>query len=191
MNTGIRLTFACLALLLSGCAVRFAQLDTVQRFIPVGSPDPRLADYAWTISLNGVQYTVYPTRADGRRVSFVNGNGLRLDWDGESIIVLEGMPGAFGRYESGVEADERWYARAGMPVVRAVCSPGITWRLSESRQGWRQECVTQSAAEQPAAAKSLRSTHLVEFDAQGNITLIEASMSPGAALISLKFAGRR
>jgi hypothetical protein len=169
----------------SGCALRAPQVDTVKRLLPMGGQDPRLAAYAWTLSFNGVSYLVYPIEAAGRRVVFANGNGLRLEWDGETIIVIDGVPGAFGRYESGVEGDERWYARAGSPAVRARCSPTRSWRLNESRYGWRQECSSASAD------RTLRSTHVVEFDRSGNISLIEASMAPGGSSISLAFIGQR
>ena len=176
----------CLTALLAGCVIRAAQLETLQRLMPTGSADPRLANYAWTLSFNGVQYTVYPTQADGRRVTFVNGNGLRLEWDGESIIVIDGVPGAFGRYESGVEGEERWYARAGHPVVRATCLSKRNWQLSDFRRGWRQECATPVPGGAP-----LKSTHLVEFDGRGNVSLIEASSTPGATPIALRFIGQR
>jgi hypothetical protein len=176
---------AALLLMISGCAFRAPQVDTVRRLVPSLGEDPRLAAYAWTLSFNGVRYLVYPIEASGRRVVFANGNGLRLEWDGETIIVIDGVPGAFGRYESGVEGDERWYARAGSPAVRARCSPTRSWRLSESRYGWRQECSS------VAADRTLRSTHVVEFDRSGNISLIEASMAPGGSPISLAFIGQR
>lgn len=178
-------TAVILLLILSGCAFRAPQVDTARRLLPSGGDDPRLAAYAWTLSFNGVSYLVYPIEASGRRVVFANGNGLRLEWDGETLIVIDGVPGAFGRYESGVEGDERWYARAGSPTVRARCSPIRSWRLSEARYGWRQECSS------VAADRALRSTHVVEFDQSGNISLIEASMAPGGSPISLAFIGQR
>jgi len=169
-----------LAVSLTGCSLRMNQLETARRFLPT-SADPRLAAYAWELKFNGTSYLVYPVEARGRQVLFANGNGLRLTWDGESIILLEGVPGAFGRYESGVEPDgrERWYAQAGFPIARAACTPQRQWRLTQARSGWRQECV--SAPDQ----KSLLSQHLVELDEQGNITLIEASIRPGVKKFSL------
>lgn len=173
------------SMMLSGCAVRAPQVDTVKRLLPAGGEDPRLAAYAWRLSFTGVSYLVYPVEAAGRRVVFANGNGLRLEWDGETIIVIDGVPGAFGRYESGVEGAERWYARAGSPAVRARCLPSRRWRISDTRQGWRQECTATELG------RTLRSTHVVEFDRSGNIALIEASMAPGGPTMSLAFIGQR
>ena len=183
-------SFALLAIgalsgvLLSGCVFRSSQVESVQRLLPVDSVDPRLGAYAWTLSFSGLSYTLYPVEAAGRRVTFANGYGLRLQWDGETIIVIDGVPGAFGRYEAGVEGAERWYAPAGAPAVRARCTPARNWRLGDSRLGWRQECANADAD------RVLRSTHVVEFDGSGNIVLIEASMRPGGPTMTLRFAGR-
>lgn len=169
-----------LIVVLAGCGARMSQIDTVRRLLPDGT-DPRLAEYAWSLEFNGAAYVIYPIEANGRRVLFADGNGLRLTWDGVSLILLEGVPGAFGRYESGVEPDgrERWYAQAGYSVERAVCTPQRQWRLTQDRFGWRQECVS------TMGQKSLLSHHLVEFDANGNIKLVEASIRPGASTFRL------
>lgn len=171
------------AALMTGCGVRFNQIDTVRRLLPDQAAQAEtLAQYAWTLTLNGSSFVVYPVEARGRQVLFANGDGLRLRWDGQSIIVVEGMPGAFGRYESGLEPDgtERWYAQAGRPLMRARCAKPVDWRLSDTRTGWRQDCTT------VVEGRNLRSFHAVEFDGQRLFTRIEASIVPGGAQFLLQ-----
>ena len=183
-SSKIRLFMALLlAVTLGGCGVRFNQLETARRLVPdLADRGDALAAYAWTLSFHGSAYTVYPVEARGRQVLFANGDGLRLRWDGESIIVLEGLPGAFGRYESGIESNraERWYAQPGRPLMRARCSGFRDWRLREQQSGWRQECSMDSDAGR------LNAYHAVEFDGAGMITAIHASIVPGGAQFSLR-----
>ena len=169
-------------ILIAGCSAQFKQAETVQRLLPNKANAKDLMAYAWTFSFNGTEIVVFPVEAQGRRVLFSGADGLRLTWDGESIIVIEGMPGAFGRYESGVEpgGKQRWYAQHGWSVERAECTPRREWRLSERQYGWRQECLAKSAA------RSLRASHSVEFDGRGNITRIETSSRPGGSPFSLR-----
>lgn len=168
--------------LTSGCAVRMNQLDTAKRLLPQMGAAQELAEYAWVLSFNGTELTVYPIEAKGRNVLFANGNGLRLTWDGETVIVIDGFPGALGRYESGVEGAERWYARAGAPVVRLSCAPQRQWRLTDDRKGWRQECSGQ------VVGRRVRTEHLVELDGRDNIRLIEATLIPGVSPLRLRRA---
>ncbi|MFM8984502.1 MAG: hypothetical protein ACKONH_00320 [Planctomycetia bacterium] len=168
------------ALVLCGCAVRVNQLDTAKRLIPRGELAQQLEAYAWSLSFNGTELTVYPIEAKGRNFLFATGDGLRLTWDGESVIVIEGFPGALGRFESGIEGDERWYASAGAPVARATCSPRREWRLTASRWGWRQECALTDSR------KRVTTQHLVEFNPRGDITLIEATLVPGVPPLRLR-----
>jgi hypothetical protein len=169
-------------ILVAGCSAQFKQAETVQRLLPNTANAKELMAYAWTFSFNGTEIVVFPVEAQGRRVLFSGTDGLRLTWDGESIIVIEGMPGAFGRYESGVESGgkQRWYAQHGRPVERADCTPRREWRLSERQYGWRQECVSKSSV------GPTRSYHSIELDKQGNIALIEASSRPGASAFYLR-----
>lgn len=168
-------------LVISACSVRMKQIDTVRRLLPSGSDTQALMSYAWTLTFNGTELVIFPVEAQGRQVLFASKNGLRLRWDGESIIVIEGLPGAFGRYESGIEQDgkERWYAQEGRTVERARCAPRREWRLSDRQHGWRQDCLTNDRGQ------LLRSYHAVEFDVDNNIKLIEASSRPGGSLLSL------
>jgi hypothetical protein len=177
-----------LALLLStivasGCSVRFSQLDTVRRLMPAellaSSNQSVLADYEWIFEFSGVRYSIYPVAARGRNVIFRGRSNLEITWDGESIIVIDGIPGAFGRFESGVEGSERWYAVAGRSVVRATCSPRRDWRLTNDRRGWRQECLGLRDG------TPVSTQHLVELDKDDQIRLIESTIVPGAAPLRL------
>ncbi len=169
-------------ILIAGCSAQFKQAETVQRLLPNKANAKDLMPYAWTFSFNGTEIVVFPVEAKGRRVLFSGADGLRLTWDGESIIVIEGMPGAFGRYQSGVElgGKQRWYAQHGWPVERAKCAPRREWSLSERQYGWRQECLAKFAA------RSLSASHSVEFDVRGNVTRIEATSRPGASPFLLR-----
>ena len=170
---------------LSACSVKVAQVDTVRRFIPAGDEQRRLDNFAWAFTLAGTEYRLYATRIEGRNAYFTNDIGMNLVWDGESIIVLENLPGSFGRYESGREItaqgiEERWYARAGEPVQRARCSPMREWRLTDDRYGWRQECTTERDG------VVLPAVHLLERDGRGLVRLIQAPIAPGGPLITLR-----
>jgi hypothetical protein len=171
-----------LGVVLTGCSVRMNQLETAQRLVPAiqqslrGSADAETAQaYAWEFSFNGGAFIVYPVEVEGRNVIFRNAGDLRIVWDGESLIVIENMPGAFGRYEQGVEGEQwldRWYARAGAPVLRMVCTPRRDWRLTEDRKGWRQECTGE------LEGRPVRGEHTVEFDGAGNIREIRSTLVP-------------
>lgn len=178
----IRIKYLIIAMLFlsGGCAVRINQIETARRLMPGQSMASQLEAYAWLLTFNGVQIIVYPVQAQGRNVIFANGNGLRLTWDGETVIVIDGFPGAMGRYESGVEGPERWYARAGSSVVRSSCSPKREWRLTADRMGWRQECSVSESD------RGIKTQHLVEVDRRGQIRLIEATLVPGAAPLRLQ-----
>ena len=173
---------AAAALLLTGCSVKMNQLETAKRLVPAvqqslrgGANAQTAAAYAWEFSFNGGAFIVYPVEAQGRNVIFRNAGDLRLVWDGESLIVIEGMPGAFGRYEQGIEGEQRldrWYARQNSPTLRLTCTPPRDWRLTEDRKGWRQECA--GAME----GRPVRAEHGVEFDRNNNIREIRSTLVP-------------
>jgi hypothetical protein len=166
---------------LTGCSVRMNQLETAQRLVPAiqqslrGSADAQTAQaYAWEFSFNGGAFIVYPVEVQGRNVIFRNAGDLRIVWDGESLIVIENIPGAFGRYEQGVEGQglTRWYARQGSPVLRLQCAPQRDWRLTDDRHGWRQECSGE------IDHRPVRAEHTVEFDRDKNIREIRSTLVP-------------
>lgn len=193
-----------LLLLLVGCGpVKFNQLETAKRItqplvqpivgavIP-GQAGPQvspgtLADYEWRFIFNDTEFAVYPIAQQGRRTIFANSHGLKLTWDGESMIFIEGMPGAFGYYQQGIDPDSvtesgsrRWYARAGWPVLFMNCAPIRDWRLTDDRYGWRQEC------EGELQGARVRSTHSIERDRQGNIREIQVSLWPTVRPMQLR-----
>ena len=183
---------ACVAL--AGCGpIKFNQLETAKRITQplvqplVGAVAPgqgqaspeTLAQYEWRFIFNDTEFAVYPISQWGRRTIFGNADGLKLTWDGESLIIIEGMPGAFGYYEQGVEpgsvttsGSRRWFARAGWPVLYLDCVPMRDWRLTDDRYGWRQEC------EGELEGVRVRSMHSVERDRAGNIREIQATLWP-------------
>ncbi len=179
------ITLSVVLLTTSACAVKVAQIDTARRFLPASDTQRQLDRFAWSFSLSGTEYRVYADRIEGRNAYFTNEIGMRVVWDGESFIVIENLPGAFGRYESGREitsagVEERWYARAGEPVQRARCSPLREWRLTADQYGWRQECSTEIEGQVVPAV------HLLERDDAGLVRLIQAPISPGGPLITLR-----
>ena len=192
---------AALALVaLTGCGpVKFNQLETAKRITQplvqplvqplLGAVAPgqaqaqvspeTLAQYEWRFIFNDTEFAVYPISQQGRRTVFANADGLKLTWDNESMIIIEGMPGAFGHYQQGVEpgsvtesGSRRWYARAGWPVLYLDCVPMRDWRLTDDRYGWRQEC------EGDLQGARVRSMHSVERDRQGNIREIQVTLWP-------------
>lgn len=182
----LRLALSVALLALTGCAFNVPQVDTARRLIPFGETSQnKFAPFAWSMTMAGTQYTVYAVRAQGRRVYFSNDYGMNLVWDGDSFIILENMPGGFGRYLSGREItpegqEGRWYDQEGFAVRRATCTPPRAWRLSADRFGWRQTCRS------TIDGASVMANHLVEFDAKSSIREIEASVFPGGPTIVLR-----
>ena len=109
------------ALLLAGCAaVNAPQLAAVRRALP--QTDDNLeaaAPYAWDLRFADMVFTVYPVAAGGDTVIFANPEGLRAYWNGSVLYRVEGLPGALGLLQSGIEGEERWYARDGGQIGRA------------------------------------------------------------------------
>lgn len=175
-------------------AVRVGQVETAKRLaeplisVMTSAEDnaEALAPYEWRLVFNDMEFSVYPIAQQGRRTIFANASGLKLTWDGESLIFIEGMPGAFGYYEQGIEPDSlsdagsrRWYARAGWPVLYLDCAPQRDWRLTPERAGWRQEC------EGELDGQRVRSMHSVERDVQGAIREIRSTLWPLVAPLRL------
>ena len=156
---------------LSGCGLAFRQVGTIQQMLP----SREAPQYAWRFVFNGTETLVYPIVAEGRRVQFANRDGLRLHWDGETIYLIEGLPGAFGTYRSGVEGNDRWYDRDGAKTYRLTCTPPREWRVSDVSRGTRQECRGQAEGVEVAAQ------HTITLDASGQIRAIEATLVPRMA----------
>lgn len=161
--------------LLTGCAaVDIPQLDSVKRALP--QSDDRVAaaePYAWDLRFAGMAFTVYPATPGDGRVIFGSVDGLRVHWDGRAVYRVEGLPGALGLLQAGVEGEERWYARDGAPTVRLGCTPRRDWRLSAAQQGWRVECRGE------VDGRRVSATQVAEFDGLGRLNRIEATVIPG------------
>ena len=174
----------CLALLalLGGCApVKVTQLGTVQRLLPQRDALlAQVAPFAWELRFAGAAYTVYPASLGGGQIIFGTPNGLRAYWDGRVLFRIEGLPGAVGLLQSGVEGGERWFARDGGPTVRLACTAPRDWRLSTSKQGWRVECSGRVDGRKVAVS------HVAEFDGLGQLRRIEATVIPGVAPLVLE-----
>ena len=167
---------------LAGCgAVKVNQLGTVQRLLPAG--DPLLAQaepFAWDLQFAGGRYTVYPATRDRQQIIFGTPDGLRAYWDGRVLFRIEGLPGAVGLLQSGIEGGERWFARDGGPTVRLACTPPRDWRLSENQRGWRVECSG------VVDGRKVSATQLAEFDGAGQLRRIEATVVPGVSPLVLE-----
>jgi hypothetical protein len=181
-----RVSLSAAVLALAGCALNVPQVDTARRLLPFGnSSQQNLAQYAWSLSMGGTQYTLYAMRTAGRRVYFSNDYNMSVVWDGDSIIIAENFPGNFGRYQSGREInaqgqDERWYEQEERPSYRAICTPQQLWRLSADRYGVRQNCTAE------IDGVAVTSTHLLEVDAKQTIREIQASVFPGGPKFVLR-----
>lgn len=186
MRAVFRVSLSAVVLALAACALNVPQVDTARRLLPLGnSSQQNLAQYAWSLSMGGTQYTVYAMRTAGRRVYFSNDYDMSLVWDGDSIIIAENFPGNFGRYKSGREInskgqDERWYEQEGRPSYRAICTPQQLWRLNADRYGVRQNCTAE------IDGVPVTSTHLLEVDAKQTIREIQASVFPGGPKFVLR-----
>ncbi len=186
MRAVFQATLSAIALTLAGCALNVPQVDTARRLLPLGNASQQnLAQYSWSLSMGGTQYTVYAMRTAGRRVYFSNDYNMSVVWDGDSIIIAENFPGNFGRYKSGREInaqgqDERWYEQEGRPSYRAICTPQQLWRLNADRYGVRQNCTAE------IDGVAVTSTHLLEVDAKQTIREIQASVFPGGPKFVLR-----
>jgi hypothetical protein len=156
---------------LAGCGIAFRQVGTIQQMLP-GKESPQ---YAWRFVFNGTETFVYPIVAEGRRVLFANRDGLRIHWDGETVYLIEGMPGSFGTYRAGVEGNERWYDRDGAKTYRLACTPPRQWRVSDVSRGTRQDCRGE------AEGVDIAAQHTITVDAAGQIRAIEATLVPRMA----------
>jgi hypothetical protein len=169
-------------LMLAGCAaVNVRQLETVRRTLP--QTDERLAaaaPYAWDLRFAGMAFTVYPATPGADRVIFANPEGLRVYWDGRAVYRVEGLPGALGLLQSGIESEERWFARDGGPTVRLRCTPRRDWRLSATQQGWRVECSGE------VEGRKVSATQVAEFGSDGGLRRIEATVIPGVSPMVLE-----
>ncbi len=169
MNFVARAGVPLALILVVGCSsLGFRQVGTVQQLLP----SREAPQYAWRFAFNGTETLVYPVVVEGPRVLFANREGLRLHWDGETIYLIEGLPGAFGIYRAGVEGNERWYDRDGAKTYRMTCSPARDWQVSTSQRGSRQECRGE------ADGVAVTARHTVEKDAAGNVRAIEATLIP-------------
>lgn len=173
---------AAVAALLAGCgAVNVNQLGTVQRLLPAGDPLVAQAEpFAWDLLFAGGRYTVYPATPGGGQVIFATPDGLRVFWNGQVLFRVEGLPGAVGLLQSGIEGDERWFARDGGPTVRLTCTPRREWRLSANQSGWRVECKG------VVDGRKVSATQVAEFDGAGQLRRIEATVIPGLAPLVLQ-----
>jgi hypothetical protein len=167
---------------LTGCgAVNVNQLGTVQRLLPDRDPLVAQAEpFAWDLQFAGGRYTVYPATPGGGQIIFATPDGLRAFWNGQVLFRVEGLPGAVGSLQSGIEGDERWYARDGGPTVRLACTPPRDWRLSENQRGWRVECKG------VVDGRKVSATQVAEFDGAGQLRRIEATVIPGLAPLVLQ-----
>jgi hypothetical protein len=167
---------------LAGCgAVNVNQLGTVQRLLP--ERDPLLAQaepFAWDLQFAGGRYTVYPATPDRQQIIFGTPDGLRAYWDGRVLFRIEGLPGAVGLLQSGIEGAERWFARDGGATVRLACTPPRDWRLSENQRGWRVECSG------VVDGRKVSATQVAEFDGAGQLRRIEATVIPGVSPMVLE-----
>ena len=179
----LRLLFFVVVAVAMGCCgtVNVNQVDTVQRLLPDRDPLSVQAEpFAWNLDFVGGRYTVYPATPGDGRVIFASPAGLRVYWDGRAVYRVEGLPGAVGLLQSGIEGEERWYARDGGPTVRLGCTPRRDWRLSATQQGWRVECRGE------VDGRKISATQVAEFDGAGRLQRIEATVIPGVSPLVLE-----
>jgi hypothetical protein len=169
---------------LGGCAVRASQLETVRGLWYGLRTSEVAAPFAWQFEFNGVGYTVYPVAERAGRVIFANGSGLTLEWDGEFIVVVEGLPGAIGVVR--IERSERSvrYRLGEGGFVTLDCGSRRAWRISPTQHGLRRECLGEDRH------IALRSIHEVEFDTQDRPAVIRSTLVPGAPAATLTRAVR-
>jgi hypothetical protein len=170
------------AVAMGGCGtINVKQVGTVQRLLPDRNPLLAQAEpFAWNVDFAGGRYTVYPTALGDGLVIFASPDGVRVHWDGRSVYRVEGLPGAIGLLQSGIEGEERWFSRDGGPTVRLGCTPRRDWRLSATQQGWRVECRGE------VDGRKVSATQVAEFDGTGRLQRIEATVIPGVSPLVLE-----
>ncbi len=183
-RAGIQLGLWCISFgLCTGCSVQSSQVQTASRLLPSfnfvqQSIEKKAAPYAWQLQFAGGEYTVYPVGVTGGIV-FANRGGIRVNFDGEAIVSVQGLPGALGTYLIRRSGDGRWYERAGTEASWLRCTPRREWRLSADRYGWRIDCLGRLQGRETLAQ------HNVELDAAGDLRRIEITLAPGLAPLTL------
>ena len=177
---------ATATLLVTGCSVKMNQLETAKRLVPAvqrslgADASEQGARYAWEFAFAGAVFTVFPTRVQGQRVTFRNRDNVEIVWDGQSLIRINGFPGALGKYEQGTEGEGRWYAQDGMATARVRCNPQYQWRLSPDRSGWRQICSG------IVLDREVQTEHAVEFNRDGRLVEIRSTLVVGMEPATLR-----
>lgn len=168
-------------LLVVGCAVRSTQLESLRRIVSTVGASNDAAEYAWEFEFNGAGYTVYPVSDRDGVVSFANAEGLRIIWDGNVLVAINGLPGSVGHIRIESQSDGRRLYPLGDGQSRSLsCGPRRNWQLTPARAGWRQDCV--DGSNNPPVS----SIHEVEFDGAGSIRIIRATLILGAPPATLR-----
>lgn len=169
--------------MLCGCAaVNVNQLGTVRRLLPErGAKVDEVSPPAWSLRIAGGEYTVYLLPSESDKMVFGSPHGFRVLWDGQSVYRVEFLPGAIGLLQSGVEGEERWYARDGGPTIRLACGKTSLRELSDTRQSdWEVKCTGS------VDGRRITAVHAALFDAAGRLRRIEATVLPGVAPLVLE-----
>ncbi len=167
-------------LTLVGCTFDSTQVDMVKgaagsarRALAAADetqPDPR---FAWLLRFNDLETIVYAVAVpDG--IVFVNGEGVRIAFDGWDVVGGDGLPQAIGRFR--VEKHEngrRVYDIGGAGVFEVICD-----EPKAIDNDWRTDCVWEEGPE--SSDVIVRMTHWLMNDADGQIDRLEAQIVPGA-----------
>jgi hypothetical protein len=183
----MRVLAVSLIVLLAGCSLQSAQLEQVSRWVGSGQKiAPEARAYAWRLTFNGTEYTVYPVRVEAGYL-FANAAGLEVLFDGRDILSVSGLPGAIGdismrRYAG----DVRWIERGGSGqsgITELKCRP------TESQPAmWRTHCT----ATIDGVAFPMHSEG--RLGADGRLAYVRTQLIPGAGPLVLRLAnpaGRR
>jgi hypothetical protein len=167
---------------ISACSVSPQQVLELRRWLP--SEENRQQEQflaaAWRLRFAGAEYLLKAEAASDGAIRFSNTAGLVIEFDGAEIVLIEGLPGAFGTFKVIKEGSFRRFQRPGRRTFDATCHQPIEWQLSPDRTGTRVECFG------TLNGVPVRTWHSQEKTAEGALRRIVSTVTPGSAPLALE-----
>jgi hypothetical protein len=171
-----------LSALLSACSVSPQQVLELRRYWPTEErrEQQQFLAQAWRMKFAGGEFLLQAEKQESGAIRFQNAAGLRVDFDGQEIVLIEGLPGAFGVFRVVKDGAFRRYQRPGRRTFDATCNQLIEWQLSPTRLGTRLECFGE------LNGVPVRTWHTTEKTAEGSLRRIVSTVAPGSAALTLE-----
>jgi len=167
---------------ISACSVSPQQVLELRRWLPTEQKRHReqFLATAWRMRFAGAEYLLNAEAAPDGAIRFSNTAGLVIEFDGAEIVLIEGLPGAFGTFKVIKEGSFRRFQRPGRRTFDANCNQPIEWQLSPDRVGTRLECFG------TLNGVPVRTWHSQEKAAEGALRRLVSTVAPGSAPLTLE-----